>query len=91
MTAEEFRRIALGLPEALEDEHMGHPDFRVRGKIFATLGSEDLGKGNRQVGALARPTACREDSTQSLPRPPQATRRLVDLDMIDATSERTTE
>ncbi len=41
MTVEEFRSIALNLPEALEDEHMGHPDFRVRGKIFATLGPEE--------------------------------------------------
>src|SRR5687767_6402633 len=37
MTADEFRRMALSLPEVLEDSHMGHPDFRVRGKIFATL------------------------------------------------------
>ena len=41
MTAEEFRSIALSLPEALEDEHICHPDFRVRGKIFATLGPEE--------------------------------------------------
>ena len=38
MTAEEFRKMALSLPEALESAHMGHPDFRVGGKIFATLG-----------------------------------------------------
>ena len=38
MTAEDFRRIALSLPEASESAHMDHPDFRVRGKIFATLG-----------------------------------------------------
>jgi hypothetical protein len=38
MTAAEFRRIALNLPEAVESAHIGHPDFRVRGKIFATLG-----------------------------------------------------
>jgi hypothetical protein len=38
MTAEEFRNLALSLPEASEESHMGHPDFRVRGKIFATLG-----------------------------------------------------
>jgi hypothetical protein len=31
------RRIALGLPEAMESEHMGHPDFRSGGKVFATL------------------------------------------------------
>jgi hypothetical protein len=37
MTAEEFRRMALSLPEAIEASHMGHPDFRVGGKIFATL------------------------------------------------------
>jgi hypothetical protein len=38
MTAADFRALALSLPEAVESAHMGHPDFRVRGKIFATLG-----------------------------------------------------
>jgi len=38
MTAAEFRHIALSLPEAVEGSHMGHADFRVGGKIFATLG-----------------------------------------------------
>ena len=38
MTPNEFRKIALALPETEEVGHMGHPDFRVRGKIFATLG-----------------------------------------------------
>jgi hypothetical protein len=37
MTADEFRKLALSLPEAEERAHMGHPDFRVHGKIFATL------------------------------------------------------
>jgi len=37
MTAEKFRRLALAIPGALESEHMGHPDFRIAGKIFATL------------------------------------------------------
>ena len=41
MTIETFRRLALSLPEACEAGHMGHPDFRVRGKIFATLGYPD--------------------------------------------------
>ena len=40
-TADDFRRIALALPGAGEGSHMGHPDFRVGGKIFATLGSPD--------------------------------------------------
>ncbi len=38
MTPDAFRRLALCLPEAVEQEHMGHPDFRVGGKIFASLG-----------------------------------------------------
>jgi hypothetical protein len=41
MTAAEFRRLALSLPEASEAAHMGHPDFRVGGKIFATLGPDE--------------------------------------------------
>jgi hypothetical protein len=40
MKADEFRELALSLPEAEERAHMGHPDFRVRGKIFATLWSD---------------------------------------------------
>ena len=45
MTANEFRRLALDLPEAIEASHMGHPDFRVGGKIFATLGPRGTGWG----------------------------------------------
>ena len=41
MTAADFRKIALSFPEAVESAHMNHPDFRVRGKIFATLGYPD--------------------------------------------------
>ena len=37
MTNNDFRRMALSFPEAIEGQHMGHPDFRVAGKIFATL------------------------------------------------------
>jgi hypothetical protein len=36
-TPADFRRIALSLPQTEEREHMSHPDFRVAGKIFATL------------------------------------------------------
>jgi hypothetical protein len=45
MTANEFRRIALSFPEAEERAHMDHPDFRVAGKIFATLGYPDKAWG----------------------------------------------
>jgi hypothetical protein len=46
MDAEDFRRIALGLPGAEENSHMGAPDFRVGGRIFATLASQKQGYGN---------------------------------------------
>jgi YjbR len=39
MTPQQFRKIALSLPNTIESQHMGHPDFRVNGKIFATLGA----------------------------------------------------
>jgi hypothetical protein len=46
MTAEDFRRLALSLPDAAEGSHMGAADFRVGGRIFATLASESKGYGN---------------------------------------------
>ena len=45
MTANDFRKIALSLPETEERSHMSHPDFRVGGKIFATLGYPDETRG----------------------------------------------
>jgi hypothetical protein len=45
LTDDDFRRIALDLPEAGESAHMDHPDFRVRGKVFATLSSPGRGWG----------------------------------------------
>ncbi len=41
MTPNEFRELALSFPEAIESAHMHHPDFRVGGKVFATLGYPD--------------------------------------------------
>jgi predicted DNA-binding protein (MmcQ/YjbR family) len=41
MTADESRELALSLPETVESAHMDHPDFRVGGKIFATLGPKE--------------------------------------------------
>jgi len=46
MDAEDFRRIALSLEGAEESSHMGAPDFRVGGRIFATLASQSQGYGN---------------------------------------------
>ena len=48
MTEARFRRIALGMKEAVEASHMGHPDFRVNGRIFATL----RGDGKRGMVVL---------------------------------------
>jgi hypothetical protein len=46
MTENDFRRIALGLRGAVEGAHMGHPDFRANGRIFATL------HGDREWGMV---------------------------------------
>src|SRR5579863_7649319 len=46
MNLADFRRIALSLPGAEESSHMGQPDFRVDGRIFATLASAKQGYGN---------------------------------------------
>ena len=51
MNADDFRRIALSLEGAEESSHMGSPDFRVGGRIFATLASQRQGYGNLMLTA----------------------------------------
>ena len=46
MNAQDFRRLALSMEGAEEGSHMGSPDFRVGGRIFATLASQNQGYGN---------------------------------------------
>jgi YjbR len=41
MRADDFRRMALALDGAIESAHIGHPDFRVGNRIFATLHTDD--------------------------------------------------
>jgi hypothetical protein len=41
VTPDDFRRIALSMPESVEGSHMGHADFRIGKKIFATIGWPD--------------------------------------------------
>jgi hypothetical protein len=59
VTADDFRRLALSLPGAEESSHMNHPDFRVGGKIFATLSYPDKDWGmvklfpDQQAGFVA--------------------------------------
>lgn len=45
MTPKVFRRLALGMPGAVESAHSGHPDFRVGKRVFATLGYPDSKSG----------------------------------------------
>ena len=56
MTPKGFRRIALGWSGAVESAHHDHPDFRVGGRIFATLGYPDRHWGalNLTVGRTRR-------------------------------------
>src|SRR4051812_23957160 len=49
MTPDDFRRIALSYDGVEEKSHMGVPDFRVGGRIFATLASQDEGFGNLKL------------------------------------------
>jgi hypothetical protein len=49
MNIHDFRRIALSLEGAEESSHMGSPDFRVAGRIFATLAAAKLGYGNIMI------------------------------------------
>jgi hypothetical protein len=45
ISPDDFRRIALSMPGAVERVHMGHPDFRVGSRVFATLSYPDEGWG----------------------------------------------
>jgi hypothetical protein len=49
MTVKDFRRIALSFDGVEESSHMGNPDFRVGGRIFATLASAKQGFGNLKL------------------------------------------
>jgi hypothetical protein len=67
MTVAEFRRIALSLPEAVESSHMDHPDFRVAGKVFATLGYFDAGWGMVKLTPEQQDTLMRAGPTVFVP------------------------
>ena len=65
VTQEEARRLALSLPEAVEQDHHGRPSFRVGGKIFATLWDETrmnvmLDEDGVRTAVHAAPDACME-------------------------------
>ena len=59
MTGQEFRGICLEMPDSFESEHMGHPDFRVKKGIFATLNADE------SLGVLRMPLDLGEALIQS--------------------------
>jgi hypothetical protein len=69
MNAEDFRRIALSFEGAKEGSHMGSRDFRVDGRIFATLAAEDQGYGNLMLSPEQQADFVRELPEVFLPIP----------------------
>jgi hypothetical protein len=65
LSRDDARRLALSLPEAVEQDHHGRPSFRVAGKIFATLWDDDhvnamVDEGGIRTAVDAHPEACAE-------------------------------
>ncbi len=60
MDARDFRRVALSLPGAEKGSHMGSVDFRVGGRIFATLAAVKLGYGNVMLAPEQQALFCEE-------------------------------
>ncbi len=67
MTPDEFRRIALGLVGVIESAHHQHPDFRVGGRIFATLGYPDRRSGMVNLTPDQQRTLVREHADAFVP------------------------
>jgi hypothetical protein len=64
-SADEARRLALALPGAIEQDHHGRPSFRIKGRIFATLWSEDqmnvmVDEPGIRTAVQAHPGTCKE-------------------------------
>ena len=69
MTPADFKRIALSLEGAEEGSHMGAVDFRVGGRIFATLASQSEGYGNLALAPEEQSAFCQELPDVFLPIP----------------------
>jgi hypothetical protein len=67
VTAKDFKRIALSLDGAEEGSHMGAVDFRVDGRIFATLASVKEGYGNLMLTPEVQAEFLRERPNLFLP------------------------
>lgn len=91
MTPIQFRRLALSFPAAIESSHMGHPDFRVCGKIFATLGYPDREHGVVVVPAEEQAKLIKAHPKMFAPAKGAWGRRggtIVRLDGVDASTVR---
>ncbi len=65
VSQEQARQLALGLRDAIEQDHHGRPSFRVAGKIFATLWDEDhmnvmLDEDGIHTAVQSKPEICHE-------------------------------
>jgi hypothetical protein len=69
MTPAAFRKLALSLPGTTEGSHMDHPDFRVRGKIFATLGFPDGTRAALRLTHMQQDMLCRAEPRVFAPVP----------------------
>jgi hypothetical protein len=69
MDAEDFRHMALSFDGAEEGSHMGAPDFRVGGRIFATLAMQDQGFGNLMLSPELQRSLVTEAPEVFLPIP----------------------
>jgi hypothetical protein len=69
MDAEDFRQMALSFDGAEESSHMGAPDFRVGGRIFATLAMQHLGYGNLMLSPALQKVLMAEAPEVFLPIP----------------------
>src|SRR5579862_4909023 len=69
MTPNDFRRIALSLEGAEEGSHMGSPDFRVGGRIFATLAAQAQGYGNLMLSPEQQQSFAAESPEIFIPIP----------------------
>jgi len=67
MTADDFRNLARAEPGVSESAHMGHPDFRVGGKIFASLGYPDADWGMVKLTPAQQKELAEEDPLMFVP------------------------
>src|SRR3977135_3345847 len=91
MSPADFRRLALSLPGASESAHMAHPDFRVGGKIFATLGYPDEDHGMVVLPPEEQERFVKSDSAAFTPAKGAWGRRgstCVRLEAVDASTLR---